>query len=642
MKFTFSPESKPFPGYTIKRGIHRGGFGEVYYALSDAGKEVALKLLQHNLDIELRGIAQCLNLKHPNLITIFDVRTDADGDRWVIMEYVSGKSLEQVLDEHPQGMPMAEVSNWLSGISAGVGFLHDRGIVHRDLKPGNLYRENGVVKIGDIGLSKFITQSRRDAQTQSVGTVYYMAPEVAHGRYGAEVDVYSTGVMLYEMLTGRVPFDGETTGEILMKHLSQKPDLSPLPERLRPVLGRTLEKDPARRPASVAALEQEFRQALHGARAPQELPEEAFLAAQREPSRASAPRLPAPAAAQREWHQDPAVWLKVAAVSILLLAFLAPAVLGYAIKWVFLAGIYGALAYGGYRLAKYFLAPNGGALVTAGPMTHAPPPGGYYPVHPVSFPSRSESRPAPPAMQPVARHIPEPRAHAVITRHDPRRISGRQRMAELTASMAYAVFCAALLTVGMSFVSDSLGADSLGGPAGALDLGRLGFFGITTLLAAWAVLVPAKLWEGRSVEAGAQRLTLLAAGALVGLSAYWLGDVLMVDHHREEYQSALFTSIGSHRLITSTGQPTWVAYPLFFAGLFALRGWSRHADAFRRKRFRLSSLLLTVLVGLILSGVFAFPWLWAATWAAAISSVVQLSAVWVPPRDRAAQTEVNR
>src|SRR5262245_1915243 len=142
MKFTYQTEARPVDGYTIRRGIHRGGFGEVYYAVSDAGKEVALKLLTHDLDTELRGVRQCLNLKHPNLVTIFDVRTDGDGDQWVIMEYVQGASLDDVLTAFPQGLPIAEVSDWLQGICAGVEYLHDRGIVHRDLKPANVYREN--------------------------------------------------------------------------------------------------------------------------------------------------------------------------------------------------------------------------------------------------------------------------------------------------------------------------------------------------------------------------------------------------------------------------------------------------------------------------------------------------------------------
>lgn len=240
MKFTFAPESRPLAGYTIKRAIDRGGFGEVYYAQSDAGKEVALKLLQHNLDVELRGIAQCLNLKHPNLVSIFDVRADDDGDQWVVMEYVAGKTLEQALADYPHGMPMELIQKWMNGVVGGLAYLHDRGLVHRDVKPGNIFWDGGVVKVGDVGLSKFITPSRRSAHTESVGTVYYMAPEVAHGRYGTEVDVYSLGVILYEMLTGRVPFDGESTGEILMKHLSTPPDLTQVPERMRPVLAHAL------------------------------------------------------------------------------------------------------------------------------------------------------------------------------------------------------------------------------------------------------------------------------------------------------------------------------------------------------------------------------------------------------------------
>ena len=281
MKFTFAPEATPLAGFTIKRAIDRGGFGEVYYALSDSGKEVALKLLQRNQQVELRGVSQCLNLKHPNLVTIFDIKTDADGDHWVVMEYVSGKSLEAVLDEYPQGLPLAEVEDWLTGIASGTAFLHDRGIVHRDLKPANVFRENGVVKIGDVGLSKFITPSRRSAQTESVGTVYYMAPEVAHGKYGSELDVYSAGIMLYEMLTGHVPFSGESTGEILMKHLTEPPDLSKIPAQFRAVVGRALEKDPRQRTPGAAQLLEEFRRARQGKPVAEEIPASHFVDVQR-------------------------------------------------------------------------------------------------------------------------------------------------------------------------------------------------------------------------------------------------------------------------------------------------------------------------------------------------------------------------
>ncbi|HAA50559.1 MAG TPA: serine/threonine protein kinase, partial [Planctomycetaceae bacterium] len=129
-KFTFAPESTPLAGFTIKRGIQRGGFGEVYYAISDGGKEVALKLLHSHVEIERRGTELCLNLKHPNLVSIIDIRHDEDGDTWVVMEYVSGATLDRVLaDDFPEGMPIAEVRTWLAGLAAGVDYLHDRGIV---------------------------------------------------------------------------------------------------------------------------------------------------------------------------------------------------------------------------------------------------------------------------------------------------------------------------------------------------------------------------------------------------------------------------------------------------------------------------------------------------------------------------------
>ncbi|HEY2841267.1 MAG TPA: serine/threonine-protein kinase, partial [Pirellulales bacterium] len=254
MKFTYPSGSRPLDGYTIKRGVGQGGFGEVYYATSDGGKEVALKLIRRNLDVELRGVSQCLNLKHPNLVALFDTRVDGQGDSWVIMEYVPGESLEEEIARHPSGLPLAEALAWFHGIAAGVGYLHDRGIVHRDLKPGNIFNDEGVVKIGDYGLSKFISASRRSGQTESVGTVHYMAPEIANGRYGKEIDIYALGIILYELLTGQVPFEGESVGEVLMKHLTATPNVDLAPEAYRAVLLQLLEKDPQRRIHNVAEL----------------------------------------------------------------------------------------------------------------------------------------------------------------------------------------------------------------------------------------------------------------------------------------------------------------------------------------------------------------------------------------------------
>ena len=110
-RFVYASGARPLAGYTIKRGVGQGGFGEIYYAISDAGKDVALKLIRRNLDVELRGIRQCLNLKHPNLLDLYDIRQDDQGDTWVVMEYVADQSLEDVLAAQPQ-RPAARTRRW--------------------------------------------------------------------------------------------------------------------------------------------------------------------------------------------------------------------------------------------------------------------------------------------------------------------------------------------------------------------------------------------------------------------------------------------------------------------------------------------------------------------------------------------------
>jgi hypothetical protein len=255
MKFLYNSGQRPLDGFTLKRGIGRGGFGEVYFAVSDGGKEVALKLVRGgNQEIELRGMAQCLNLKHPNLVSLYDMRTDPQGDRWVVMEYIAGEPLSIVLNRHPNGLPHELAQQWFMAIAKAVGCLHDHGIVHRDLKPANIFLENGLIKVGDYGLSKFISGSQRTAQTQSVGTVHYMAPEISTGNYNKQIDIYAAGIILYEMLTGHVPFEGESAGEILMKHLTSPPDLSKLSPEYVAIVGKALAKNPAHRYASMAEM----------------------------------------------------------------------------------------------------------------------------------------------------------------------------------------------------------------------------------------------------------------------------------------------------------------------------------------------------------------------------------------------------
>jgi len=242
--YTFKHGDRPIDGTTIQRAIGRGGFGEVYYALTDSGKQVAVKYLRDNPDVELRGIAHVMNLKSPHLITIYDVRHSEEGDPYVIMEYVSGPSLRELLIAEPNGLGPQKAVFFLNGIAKGLNYLHERGIVHRDLKPGNIFYDDGYVKIGDYGLSKHIAVSAHSGNTISVGTVHYMAPEIGSGSYTKSIDIYALGVMLYEMLTGRLPFTGSSMGEVLMRHLSEQPDVSGIPEPFAAVIAKALAKDP--------------------------------------------------------------------------------------------------------------------------------------------------------------------------------------------------------------------------------------------------------------------------------------------------------------------------------------------------------------------------------------------------------------
>lgn len=247
MRFTYGNGDQPLAGYTIKRGVGIGGFGEVYFAITEAGKEVALKRIQRNLDVEVRGVKQCINLRHPNLVGLYDIRFDDSGQGWIVMEYIAGKNLREVLDFKPDGLESGKALEWFSHLSAGVAYLHDQGIVHRDLKPGNIFLDGELVKIGDYGLSKFISCSRRGGQTESVGTFHYMAPEIGKGEYGKEIDIYALGIILYEMLTGNVPFDGESSQEIILKHLTADPNVSMLHPKIASVVAKCLAKNPTSR-----------------------------------------------------------------------------------------------------------------------------------------------------------------------------------------------------------------------------------------------------------------------------------------------------------------------------------------------------------------------------------------------------------
>lgn len=650
-KFTYPGGSRPLEGYTIKRGIGHGGFGEIYYALSDAGKEVALKLIRRNLDIELRGIRHCLNLKHPNLLSLYDIRQDDEGDTWVVMEYVSGGCLADAMASFPDGMPADQALTWFRGTAAGVAHLHDRGIVHRDLKPGNIFCEEGLVKVGDYGLSKFISCSRRSGQTESVGTVHYMAPEVANGRYGKEIDVYAMGIILYEMLTGRVPFEGESVGEVLMKHLTARPDVSMLPEPYLSVVARALEKDPAKRFSSMAdmlaALPSPGEAALGSDRLPSGTYGAAAAGARRLPETQTIPKAelvdeePILKAVREGWSKVQTAWTQANLTTpvkvIILLALAAVLLLN---SWLVPLAVGLLILYGVYLVIRMLVisgkssdrrGPSPGPSrrpVPQSPLPHPAPPR-HGPVH-------ARTRPA---HRPRPRHREEA-AMALVVKPP------RERLTDLVGSLIAGALVAMAMCVVMVLLNSWLVTETIGSAA---DLGtarhaRYGWLVLVSIAGTWAVLVPSKFWEGTRGEATLRRFVMMVIG--LGMGALAFGAAAMLDVNLSvgpDYGIEPMASRGqwSSAWCDELGRPQELAFLACFGTLFLLMRWWRQADPLRSSRLSLWSMIVSVGVAGFVAWLCSFQQLsWVVMAAGAMSASVQLASPWVHPRERARRKRV--
>ena len=627
-KFAFASGSRPVDGYTIKRGVGRGGFGEVYYATSEAGKEVALKLIRRNLDIELRGAKQCLNLKHPNLVGLYDIKQDSDGDSWLVMEYVADESLADVLERHPNGMPVKDVLSWFHGVAAGVAYLHDHGIVHRDLKPGNIFSDQSIVKVGDYGLSKFISVSRRSGQTESVGTVHYMAPEVGNGRYGKEIDVYALGIILYEMLTGRVPFEGESVGEILMKHLTADPDLSKVSEPYRTVIARALTKDPDERFNNVG----EMIAMLPGAEQNTYTPQPArdpVLERDDAPAAPRTDRVVSPgierttksdaSSAQYDepvmqlmmdsWHQVRDYWdVKKTGLSPLAkLAILVAATFALLMTssvWIPALFVLTAV-YCAYRVARFIILSVFG--------TNQPKP------------VLAETQTSVGKPEKKRRHRRRSWHEARIAAEPPK--SAREKSTELVGSL----LLSGLVTAGLSVLM-------------MIYLGRMEYVDqyawlvVTSALGAWAVLVPAKIWEGNSGEPALRRFTMMVLGFGLGAVGYLLANGLMINLVADAPQWAGSGQVAADqplavgKFYNTDGEPKLGAFLAYFGVMFLILRWWLQADPLRPARLSLVTTAWIIMVGWAVNLVAPFPQPWGLMIVANMAVAVQLASAWVDPR----------
>lgn len=674
--FVYAAGARPLDGFTIKRGVGQGGFGEIYYALSDGGKQVALKLIRRHLDVELRGMQQCLNLSHPHLVALYDIRNDARGDTWVVMEYVSGPSLEDVLRDRPGGLPAADAMSWFHGIASAVAYLHDRGIVHRDLKPGNVFSSEGVVKVGDYGLSKYISCSRRSGHTESIGTVHYMAPEIAKGCYGKEIDIYALGVILCEVLTGRLPFDGESVGEVLMKHMAEPPDLTGLDEPYRSVVARALEKDPLNRFATVhemlAALpemsqgpvvwlanEPAIGPRSNGAAADDLRPTRAAAAgdvsAENETAtiavgkRGAQPKVVATRSApivaevvpspsppeepiarnlretirrlRRGWqHMQLSTPVKLALILIAAFILLQSAAILVPLA-VFLCIIYGC-----YYVVWLFVRPNfeGVGSIGAGG-SH---PAGRQPAKAADAPVDRATMPLPRSAQ--AAHRPKPHDPSGIDEELRRHWAAQPaagRLAQLLSSMIVAALVCAVTTLVLVLISGYHGAPVAAAPSLWLYL--------VSLFGTYCVLVAAHSWNRAGPDPLLRRFILLASGLLVGAFAFVLGDVLIfrLPHSIPWDEAGLWRLPAA--FYAADGAPQLPAMMAALGTLFVLIRWGRQADLLRPARLSVWSLVVSGAVAVVAAALWHFPQPWLPMIAVAISVSVQLSAPWRQRKDQA-------
>ena len=216
--------------YEIVKNIGEGGMANVYLANDTIlDRKVAVKVLRGDLSTDDKFIRRferealsVSNLSHPNIVEVYDVGVE-DGSHYIVMEYIDGKTLKQLLKKR-ESLTLSEVIDIMTQLTDGISHAHESYIIHRDIKPQNIMIEDdGRVKITDFGIAMALNATQLTQTNSVMGSVHYLPPEQASGKSATvKSDIYSLGILMYELLTGNVPFKGDNAVEIALKHMKDK------------------------------------------------------------------------------------------------------------------------------------------------------------------------------------------------------------------------------------------------------------------------------------------------------------------------------------------------------------------------------------------------------------------------------------
>ena len=265
--------------YQIIKTLGEGGMANVYLAHDEIlDRNVAVKVLRGDLANDEKFVRRfqrealsASSLSHPNIVEMYDVGED-DGGYYIVMEYVDGKTLKQVLKQRGK-LSVTEVVDIMLQVTDGMAHAHDAYIIHRDIKPQNIMiLPNGVIKITDFGVATALNSTQLTQTNSVMGTVHYLPPEQANGK-GSTIrsDIYSMGIMMYELLTGKVPYKGESAVEIALKHLKEpipsiRKEIPSIPQSIENIILKACAKNPKNRYSDARSMHEDLLTALDPSR----------------------------------------------------------------------------------------------------------------------------------------------------------------------------------------------------------------------------------------------------------------------------------------------------------------------------------------------------------------------------------------